>query len=62
MMIDIQKLSKFAIWRHNLLSTDSEKLIKCSECGFVQNKVNWDYQTCEKCSHYMYDYREDIRL
>lgn len=53
------------VWWHNLkehiktlrVGYEPQYLIRCPHCKKVQLRADWDYQRCEKCDNYMYDYR-----
>ena len=40
-----------------LFKAEPHYLIKCKQCGAVEEKaIGWDFQRC-KCGHYLYDER-----
>lgn len=42
----------------NFSKEPQDKLIMCKECNEVQKlAIDWDFQICDKCNCYLYDYR-----
>jgi hypothetical protein len=55
----MKRLSKLGIWLHNLKQVqEDQKLIRCKECGLLQNKANWHYLKCRSCQNYLWDDRD----